>query len=103
VLESRPGAFLEWVQMYNGLPVFINDFISDAKTVGTSTDCSTIYCFSLGEADQGVVGLSAQGGLQIQPVGELESKDATRHRVKWYTAIAVLSTLSLARLTGVRP
>jgi HK97 family phage major capsid protein len=103
VLESRPGSFLEWVQMYNGVPVFVNDFISDAKTVGTSSDCSTIYCFSLGEADQGVVGLSGPGGIQIENVGELESKDATRHRVKWYTSIAVLSTLSLARLIGVRP
>jgi len=103
VLESRPGAFLEWVQMYNGIPVFINDYISDAKTVGTSTDCSTIYCCSLGEPDQGVVGLSGPGSIQVDDVGELESKDATRHRIKWYTAIAVLSTLSLARLIGVRP
>src|SRR3972149_5239204 len=103
VLESRPGAFLEWVQMYNGVPVFINDFISDAKTVGTSTDCSTIYCFSMGEADQGVVGLTSEGVIQVDRVGELESKDATRHRIKWYSAIAVLSTLSLARLIGVRP
>jgi HK97 family phage major capsid protein len=103
VLESRPGAFLEWVQMYNGVPVFINDFISDAKTVGSSTDCSTIYCLSMGEADQGVVGLTAQGGVQVDRIGELESKDATRHRVKWYSAIAVLSALSLARLIGVRP
>jgi HK97 family phage major capsid protein len=103
VLESRPGAFLEWVQMYNGVPVFINDFISDAKTVGSSTDCSTIYCLSMGEADQGVVGLTAQGGVQVDRIGELESKDATRHRVKWYSAVAVLSTVSLARLIGVRP
>ena len=103
VLDSRPGAFLEWVQMYNGIPVFLNDFISDAKTVGTSTDCSTIYCFSMGEADQGVVGLSGPGGIQVDAVGDLESKDARRHRIKWYTAIGVLSTLSLARLIGVRP
>jgi HK97 family phage major capsid protein len=103
VLETRPGSFLELVQVYNGVPVFINDYISDAKTVGTSTDCSTIYCFSLGEADQGVVGLTSAGGVQVQLVGDLESKDARRHRVKWYSAIAVLSTLSLARLVGVRP
>jgi hypothetical protein len=57
----------------------------------------------MGEADQGVVGLSAPGAIEVQPIGELETKDATRHRVKWYTAIAVLSTLSLARLIGVRP
>jgi hypothetical protein len=103
VLESRPGNFLDWVQMYNGVPIFINDYISDAKTVGTSSDCSTIYCFSMGEVDQGVVGLTAPGTIEIQEIGDLETKDATRHRVKWYTSIAVLSTLSLARLVGVRP
>jgi HK97 family phage major capsid protein len=102
-LETRPGNFLEWVQMYNGIPVFINDYISDAKTVGSSSDCSTVYCFSMGEADQGVVGLTNDPGIQIEPIGSLETKDATRHRVKWYTAIATLSTVSLARLTGVRP
>lgn len=102
-MEVRDGQFLEWVQMYNGVPIFINDFISDAQTVGTSSDCSTIYCFSLGEADQGLVGLTAPGGVQIERLGELESKDATRHRVKWYSAVACLSTLSLSRLIGVRP
>ena len=103
VLESRTGAFLDWVQIYNGVPLFVNDYISDAKTVGTSNDCSTIYCFSMGEPDQGVVGLSAPDMVQVDMIGDLESKDARRHRVKWYTAIAVLSTLSLARLIGVRP
>jgi len=103
LLESRPGNFLEWVQMYNGVALFINEYISDAKTVGTSTDCSTIYCFSLGETDQGVVGLTAPGGPMVEQVGELEAKDATRWRVKWYSAIAWLSELSAGRLIGVRP
>ena len=103
ILESRAGAFLEWVQLYNGVPLFVNDYISDAKTVGTSSDCSTIYCLSMGEPDQGVVGLTTEDMIQVDRIGELESKDATRNRVKWYSAIAVLSTLSLARLIGVRP
>ncbi len=103
VLESRPGSFLEWVQMYNGVPLFINDYISDAQTVGTSSDCSTIYCFSVGEQDQGVVGLTAPGGPVVEKVGQLETKDATRWRVKWYSAIAWLSELSAGRLVGVRP
>ncbi|MEX2159545.1 MAG: major capsid protein [Dehalococcoidia bacterium] len=103
MLETRQGEFLEWVQLYNGVPVFVNDFISDAKTVGTSTDCSTIYCFSMGEPDQGVVGLTAEDMVQVDRIGDLQDKDATRHRVKSYTAIAVLSTLSLSRLIGVRP
>ena len=103
VLESRPGNFLEWVQIYNGVPLFINDYISDAQTVGTSSDCSTIYCFSVGEQDQGVVGLTAPGGPVVEKVGQLETKDATRWRVKWYSAIAWLSELSASRLVGVRP
>ncbi len=102
VLESRPGTFLEWIQTYNGVPLFINDYISDAQTVGTSSDCSTIYCFSLGEQDQGVVGLTAPGGPVVEKVGELETKDAVRWRVKWYSAIAWLSELSAGRLIGVR-
>jgi len=103
LLETRQGEFLEWVQLYNGVPLFVNDYISDAKTVGTSSDCSTVYCFSMGEPDQGVVGLTAEDMVQVDRIGDLQDKDATRHRVKWYTAIAVLSTLSLARLIGVRP
>jgi len=32
---------------------------------------------------------------------ELETKDATRHRIKWYAGLAVFSELGVARLRGV--
>jgi hypothetical protein len=38
----------------------------------------------------------------VEKVGSLETKDATRTRVKWYVALALFNTLKLARLTGVR-
>jgi hypothetical protein len=71
------------------------------KTVGTSSDCSTIYDLQLGES--ALSGLTAPGGLQVERVGSLETKDATRTRVKWYVSLALFNTLKLAKLIGVRP
>ena len=85
---------------YDGIPVGVSDYVSDAKTVGTSRDCSTIYAVQWGEG--AVAGLTAPGGLQMERVGSLETKDATRVRVKWYVAIAVFNSLKLAKLAGVR-
>ncbi|MBI4300606.1 MAG: phage major capsid protein, partial [Chloroflexi bacterium] len=87
-------------QYYDGIPVGVNDWISDAKTVGASTDCSTIYALQVGEG--GLAGLTAPGGLQVERVGSLETKDATRTRVKWYVSLALFNTLKLGKLTGVR-
>ena len=100
ILETDRNQFGQMVQYYDGVPIGINDWISDAKTVGTSSDCSIIYAQQIGEG--ALAGLTAPGGLQIERVGSLETKDATRTRVKWYVSLALFSTLKLARLTGVR-
>ena len=50
-----------------------------------------------------VSGLTSGGGLQVERVGSLETKDATRTRIKWYSSLALFNTVKLARLTGVRP
>ena len=36
-------------------------------------------------------------------IGELETKDAIRWRVKWYTSLAMFGTLCAGRLIGVTP
>jgi HK97 family phage major capsid protein len=100
-LEADRNEFGQMVQYYDGIPVGICDFISDAKTVGTSTDCSTIYAVQLGEG--ALSGLTSPGGLQVERVGSLETKDASRTRVKWYVSLALFNTLKLAKLVGVRP
>ena len=48
-------------------------------------------------------GLQGGGGLQVERVGELETKDAVRWRIKWYTSLAMFGTLCAARLIGVTP
>ena len=100
-LEADRNEFGQMVQFYDGIPVGICDYISDAKTVGTSNDCSTVYAVRLGEG--ALAGLTSPGGLQVERVGSLETKDATRTRIKWYCSMALFNTLKLSKLIGVRP
>ncbi|MDO8635253.1 MAG: phage major capsid protein [Dehalococcoidia bacterium] len=100
ILETDRNQFGQMVQFYSGIPIGVNDWIPDSKTVGSSTDCSTIYGVQVGEG--AVSGLTSPGGLQVERVGSLETKDATRTRVKWYVSLAVFNSLKLAKLTGVR-
>lgn len=100
LLEAERDAFGRVIQYYDGVPVGVHDFIADDEVAGTSVDCSTIYALQFGEG--GVAGLTGPEGLTVERVGALESKDATRIRVKWYVAIALFNELKLARLVGVR-
>lgn len=100
-LEADRDEFGQMLQFYDGIGIGVSDYISDAQTVGTSTDCSTLYAFQFGEG--ALSGLTSPGGLLVERVGSLETKDATRTRIKWYSSLALFNTLKLARLTGVRP
>ena len=100
LIVSDRNEFGQMVDFYDGVTIGINDHISDAQTVGTSTDCSTIYALQFGEG--ALTGLTSPGGLQAERVGSPEAKDASRIRVKWYVSTALFNDLKLARLTGVR-
>ena len=100
ILVTDRNQFGQMVEYYDGIPVGVCDWVADDKTVGTSTDCSTIYAFQFGEG--AVAGLTSPGGLQVERVGSLESRDASRTRVKWYVSIALFNTIKLASLIGVR-
>ena len=91
-LEADRDEFGQMLQFYDGIPIGVSDYISDAQTVGTSNDCSTIYGLQMGEG--GLVGLTAPGSLQVERVGSLETKDATRTRIKWYSSLRCSTRLS---------
>lgn len=106
-LEVGQGLLGEFVQLYNGIPLAINDFILDTHTVAGSVETayvgeanSTIYAMQLGEG--ALCGLSGPGGLQAEPIGSLEGKDAARTRVKWYVSLADFSQVKRAALIGVQ-
>jgi len=99
-LEADRDEFGQMLQFYDGVPIGLCDYIGDEQEVGTSDDCSTIYAMQFGEG--ALSGLTAPGGLSVERVGSLETKDASRIRVKWYASLALFNTVKLAKLTGVR-
>ena len=100
-LQTDRNQFGQMVQFYDGVPIGVSDYINDAKTVGTSTDCSTVYAMQMGEG--ALAGLTAPGGLIVENIGSLETKDATRTRVKWYVSTALFNAIKVGKLIGVRP
>jgi len=100
LMEFDRNEFGQMVHYYGGVPIGVNDWITDDQTVGSSDDCSTIYAVRFGEG--ALTGLTSPGGLQVERVGSLEGKDATRTRVKWYVSLALFNSLKLAKLIGVR-
>jgi HK97 family phage major capsid protein len=106
-LEVGQGFLGEFVQLYNGIPVAITDHQLDTHTVSgsvetltTGSTSSVIYAMQFGEA--GLCGLTSPGGLQVEPVGAMETKDANRTRIKWYVSLALFSQVKAAALIGVQ-
>lgn len=100
LMVTDRNQFGQMVDYYDGISLGVCDYVADDKTVGASADCSTLYAVQWGEG--ALAGLTSPGGLQAERVGSLESKDASRVRVKWYAAIALFNALKLAKLVGVR-
>jgi len=99
-LQVGQGKLGEFVELYNGIPVAISDWVKDNYSVGTSDDCSAIFAFQMGEG--AVCGLTSPEMIQVERLGSLETKDAARTRVKWYVSLANFSIVKAAMLTGVR-
>jgi HK97 family phage major capsid protein len=102
LLEVDVDQFGQRALFYDGIPLVVDEFVSDTQTKGSSgAVCSSVYCVKLGQG-VGVMGLE-HGGIQVERVGELETKDATRHRIKWYAGLAIFRDQGVARLEGILP
>ena len=106
-LEVGKGLLGEFVQLYNGILIGVSDWVLDTHTVASSVETATtgstssvIYALKCGE--DGLAGLTSSGGLSVEPIGPLETKDATRTRIKWYCSLALFSTKKAAALIGVQ-
>lgn len=99
VLETSINQFGQQVELYDGIPIVVDDFISEAQTQGTAEDATSIYAVKFGQG-AGVLGLE-HGDITVERVGELESKDATRTRIKWYCGLGLFNELGAAKLVGL--
>ncbi len=107
MVESDRDKWGNFVQFWDGVPIGVSDWVLDTHTVASSLetgttggDCSIIYAVQFGEGALG--GLTGPGHLTVEPIGSLESKDATRTRIKWYVSLALFSAVKSATLIGVK-
>jgi hypothetical protein len=106
-LQVGEGMLGQQVELYNGIPVGTSDWVLDTHQVSGSLEssttggpCSTIYALRFGEG--ALAGLSSPEMLQVESLGSLETKDATRTRIKWYVSLALFSAVTAAALIGVK-
>jgi hypothetical protein len=104
-VQFEPGDFGRRVMLYDGVPVFESDFLTDTESITggafsgkTGGTGSSIFAVKAGE---GLLAGLTNGGIQVENVGPLETKDARRWRCKWYVGLAMFSTLAVARLDGI--
>jgi hypothetical protein len=104
---SPTGAAGQFVQAYNGVPIGVSDYMLDTHTVSgsvetlyTGSTSSVILALCFGEG--AVSGISAPGLMEIERLGSLETKDASRTRIKWYCGLADFAVVKRAALIGVQ-
>lgn len=102
VLDLPSGA---QVLVYNGIPVFRNDWLPLNQTQGSANAATTVLAgtFDDGSMSHGISGLTAAeaAGINVVDVGEHQSKDESITRVKWYCGLALFNLNGLAALSGV--
>ncbi len=103
------GALGQVTMTYNGIPIVNAGTKADGSLIipqtevqGTATTASSIYAINFGGGlnDEGVVGLT-NGGIQVDPPRQLETKPVLRSRIEWYVGLALFGTRPAGRLTGV--
>ncbi len=107
MMETDRDKWGNFVQYWDGIAIGVNDWILDTHTVAgsvetatTGEDNSTIYALQFGEG--ALCGLTAPGHITVEPIGSLETKDASRTRIKWYTSLALFASVKSAALIGVQ-
>jgi hypothetical protein len=107
MMETDRDRWGNFVQFWDGIPIGVSDWILDTHQVAGSVEtdttggtCSTIYALQMGEG--GLCGLTSPGFLTVEPIGSLETKDASRNRIKWYVSLALFSSIKAGALIGVQ-
>ncbi|MBI4295612.1 MAG: phage major capsid protein, partial [Chloroflexi bacterium] len=107
MMETDRDSWGNFIQFWDGIPIAVNDWILDTHVLAGSVETattggtnSTIYALQFGEG--ALCGLTGPGRIQVEPIGSLETKDASRTRIKWYVSLALFSAVKAAALIGVQ-
>lgn len=105
-IEVAKDEFGFRVTMYNDLPMIIVDFNQLGQRIidfneagpGGGTTATSVYVLNLGS---GFVQGIQNGTLEVEDLGELDSKPVLRTRLEWLIGMAIMHGRSAARVWGV--
>jgi hypothetical protein len=85
--------------------MYYDDFLVQTETIASGeysakTGGATGSMFVLRFGSEDIQGLQ-NGPLRTIKIGQLESKDAMRTRIRWYTGLTMLRTFSAAIIDGI--
>lgn len=94
------------IDAYNDLPMLIAEYnhlgqrIVDFNEAGPAggTTSTSVYVAAFG--DGYILGLQ-NGGMEVEDLGQLESKPVLRTRLEWIVGMAVLHPRAIARIWGI--
>ncbi len=107
---TMPNGTTRNVSVYEGVPMFQNDYLSVAETANgaalTTGALTSVYagCWDDGTQKVGVSMIHPEGtdmGINIEAVGSSETKDEEIVRVKSYSNFVQFGRRSTARLTSI--
>lgn len=100
------------IEKFRNFEIGVSDHISNVEITGaagafstrtggtsTSDSCTTIFVLSFGP--KAVCGLQGTQGIETKDLGDLETKDARRHRIKWYNSLMFQNLRSSSKVDGI--
>jgi hypothetical protein len=104
-IDYSTESYGKLVMGWGGIPIYIDDFLTATETIaggaytGKTTGASTsLFLVRFGTKD--LTGFN-NGDLQTIKMGQLESKDSKRWRIRWYVSMGLLRALSVAVIDGI--
>lgn len=93
-------------EFWQGIPILVSDAFLQTETISSDTfsaktggACSSLVIAYFSEGD-GVFGIQ-NGGITVEMFDKLETKDASRARIKWYAGMAYSTYKAFAIIDGI--
>ena len=96
MMESNRDSWGNFIQYWDGVPIGVSDWVLDTHVLAGGVETGTTG------GEGALCGLTAPGFVTVEPIGSLETKDASRNRIKWYVSLALFSAIKAAALIGVQ-
>jgi hypothetical protein len=96
------------IEYFRGLQIVTSDVLLNTETVSTTTygaktggACTSIFILTF--SPTACCGIQGTNGVETVQIGDLETKDAERVRIRWYCGLMLQDLRSCAKITGVDP